>query len=225
MALSRAQVEGCTIDAAAGHEGDVLSCHDGTWRWDTRCDGACLGDSMKGHCEKVAYELPWTCKKEHWCTAGNDAGWHHTGLSKYAFDFSFALGAKVRAARGGKVVRMDFDTKPGDPCYDGCDEAPEICQPKCGSKANVLEIKHADGTIARYVHLRGPKDGLVEGAWVGQGEVVAYAGSTGWSTGPHLHFMVTEKGCSGDTCQSIHIAFDEIGVATAGHAYESKNCP
>jgi murein DD-endopeptidase MepM/ murein hydrolase activator NlpD len=51
-------------------------------------------------------------------------------------------------------------------------------------------IYHEDGTFAEYVHLK--KDGaqVSVGDMVSAGDFIAYSGNTGWSSGPHLHFMV-----------------------------------
>lgn len=55
-----------------------------------------------------------------------------------------------------------------------------------------LVIRHADGFESVYAHLSGVNRGV--GAEVRQGEVVAYSGSTGMVTGPHLHFELHRDG-------------------------------
>jgi murein DD-endopeptidase MepM/ murein hydrolase activator NlpD len=63
-----------------------------------------------------------------------------------------------------------------------------------GGYGNVLEIRHPNGFITRYGHLSGYTKGIHTGSHVTIGEVVARVGSTGLSTGPHLHFEVIVNG-------------------------------
>ncbi|GAB3548122.1 peptidoglycan DD-metalloendopeptidase family protein [Noviherbaspirillum agri] len=57
-----------------------------------------------------------------------------------------------------------------------------------GGYGNVVVIKHWNNYSTAYAHMNGFARGLKKGAKVGQGEVIGYVGSTGWSTGPHLHY-------------------------------------
>ena len=57
---------------------------------------------------------------------------------------------------------------------------------------NWVEVKHEDGTATRYGHLKSIK--VTRGQKVKAGEVLGYSGSTGKSTGPHLHFEVLVNG-------------------------------
>jgi len=58
----------------------------------------------------------------------------------------------------------------------------------------VLKIAHRDGYITLYAHLHRFKRGIYVGKWVRQGEVIAYLGNSGLSTGPHLHYGVMKNG-------------------------------
>lgn len=61
-----------------------------------------------------------------------------------------------------------------------------------GQGGNVVIIQHANGMATRYHHMS--RIGVREGQHVGAGSVIGAIGSTGYSTGPHLHFMVLHNG-------------------------------
>lgn len=67
---------------------------------------------------------------------------------------------------------------------------------KRGSYGNVVILTHADGTESRYAHCRDL--GVKEGDVVQAGQPIASVGSTGRSTGPHLHFEVRQEGTAID---------------------------
>lgn len=59
-----------------------------------------------------------------------------------------------------------------------------------GGNGNYLRLRHSNGYKTAYSHLLRFSPGVVPGAKVRQGQIVAYVGSTGLSTGPHLHYEV-----------------------------------
>ena len=63
-----------------------------------------------------------------------------------------------------------------------------------GGYGNLLVLKHSNGFETYYAHLSAFATGVRTGRTVGQGQVVAYVGSTGASTGPHLHYEVRIAG-------------------------------
>ncbi len=87
-------------------------------------------------------------------------------------DYSAASGTPVRSIGDGVVI------------YAG----------RKGGYGNVLEIRHRNGFVTRYGHLRGFAKGIRRGTSVTQGQTVAYVGMTGLATGPHLHFEVLVNG-------------------------------
>jgi murein DD-endopeptidase MepM/ murein hydrolase activator NlpD len=63
-----------------------------------------------------------------------------------------------------------------------------------GGYGNLVEISHGSGYRSRYGHLSRFGKGIHAGVKVKQGQTIAYTGSTGLSTGPHLHFEVRVNG-------------------------------
>lgn len=89
------------------------------------------------------------------------SGGRHTGL-----DFADSSGTEVRAAQAGTVVLAGWQ----------------------GSYGNRIEVEHPDGTVTTYSHLS--RIGVGVGDQVAAGQAIAAMGSTGNSTGTHLHFEV-----------------------------------
>ncbi|MCX6842571.1 MAG: heavy metal translocating P-type ATPase [candidate division WOR-3 bacterium] len=69
---------------------------------------------------------------------------------------------------------------------------------RSGGYGKLVEVGHAGGYSTRYGHLSGFGDGIKRGAAVVQGQVIGYVGSTGLSTGPHLHYEVRKSGSAVD---------------------------
>ena len=67
-----------------------------------------------------------------------------------------------------------------------------------GSYGNLVEVRHRDGIVSRYGHLRGFGESVRPGARVAIGQTIGYVGATGLATGPHLHFEVLVDGVQRD---------------------------
>jgi murein DD-endopeptidase MepM/ murein hydrolase activator NlpD len=93
---------------------------------------------------------------------------HHEGV-----DFAAPYGTPVRATADGIVTRVGRED---------------------GGYGNVIDVRHASGIRTRYGHLSGFARGLHTGERVEQGETIGYVGSTGLSTGPHLHYEFLVNG-------------------------------
>lgn len=59
---------------------------------------------------------------------------------------------------------------------------------------NTIIIDHGNGTTSLYAHQSGFADGLVVGSKITKGQLIGFVGSTGVSTGPHLHFELRQNG-------------------------------
>jgi len=77
-----------------------------------------------------------------------------------------------------------------------------------GGYGNLLEIRHPNGMVSRYGHLKGFATGVRRGARVSIAETVAYVGSTGLSTAPHLHFEILVGGVHRDPRRALAAAED-----------------
>ena len=103
---------------------------------------------------------------------------HRDAQNRHALDFAADTGTPVLAARGGVVMQVasDFDTA-------GLTE-------KYGGRANFVRILHDDGTMALYAHLQEGGVHVRVGQRVRQGQRIGLSGNTGFTSGPHLHFVV-----------------------------------
>lgn len=88
---------------------------------------------------------------------------------------------------------MDFAAPKGTPIYAAGDGKIEKIGP-FSSYGNYIKIRHQSGIETAYAHMKGFKAGLKAGARVRQGEVIGYVGTTGRSTGAHLHYEVLVAG-------------------------------
>jgi len=177
---------------------------------------ACVDDN--------AYHLPWKCGVTYPVTQGNNGdicgsnGGDHTGVQKYAWDFGLPRHTPVLASRGGIVTVAANVTGPGQSCYDGCTQpfgssAFWSCCNGCINTSNHVNVQHADGTVATYWHLDAAT--VKVGDHVNAGDAVGYSGTSGCSSGPHLHFQVMGS-CPTGYCQSISISFQEAGIPACG---------
>lgn len=63
-----------------------------------------------------------------------------------------------------------------------------------GGYGNVIDVRHTNGIVTRYGHLRGFSKGVRAGTRVAMGQTIGFVGMTGLATGPHLHFEVLVNG-------------------------------
>ena len=87
-------------------------------------------------------------------------------------DFAAPMGTPIMASGSGVVTRARW----------------------CGGGGNCVKIKHNSTYETIYAHMKNFARGIKEGVRVKQGQIIGYVGSTGKSTGPHLHYEVIENG-------------------------------
>ncbi len=95
---------------------------------------------------------------------------------------------KVRKHHDG----IDFPVPRGTPIYAVSDGVITASK-RQGGYGKTISIAHNDVLSSRYAHL-DRYAGLKPGARVQKGQLIGYAGNTGWSTGPHLHFEILKNG-------------------------------
>jgi murein DD-endopeptidase MepM/ murein hydrolase activator NlpD len=101
-------------------------------------------------------------------TSGYGRRW---GRMHRGIDVAGPTGTPIVAAAGGEVITAGWNS---------------------GGYGNLVDIRHSDGSMTRYAH--NSKILVRKGQWVEQGERISLMGSTGYSTGPHLHFEVHPGG-------------------------------
>jgi len=87
-------------------------------------------------------------------------------------DFAAPSGTPIMASGAGKIIRARW----------------------CGGGGNCVKIKHNSTYQTVYAHMKSFARGIKEGRRVKQGQIIGYVGSTGISTGPHLHYEVIVNG-------------------------------
>ena len=84
---------------------------------------------------------------------------------------------------------VDFAAPMGTPIYAGGNGVVEYAGNN-GGYGKYIRIRHNNEYKTAYAHLSGFKKGITKGVRVNQGEVIGFVGSTGNSTGPHLHYEI-----------------------------------
>jgi murein DD-endopeptidase MepM/ murein hydrolase activator NlpD len=87
-------------------------------------------------------------------------------------DFAAPMGTPIMASGSGVITRARW----------------------CGGGGNCIKIKHTSVYETIYAHMEKFARGIKEGVRIKQGQIIGYVGSTGKSTGPHLHYEVIENG-------------------------------
>jgi murein DD-endopeptidase MepM/ murein hydrolase activator NlpD len=79
-------------------------------------------------------------------------------------------------------------------------------------EANFVQVLHEDGTYAIYAHLQLDTVRVKPGQRIARGEYIANSGNTGFSSGPHLHFVVLRN--AGMRSESVPVTFAGPGGAS-----------
>ncbi len=137
-------------------------------------DSPCLERAVFGDPADSAYLLPYAVGEEYYLSQSYcfSAGGHRNQL---AYDFDMPIGANVLAARAGVVKQVKEDSPDTGLGY---------------GEHNYVFVEHEDGTLAFYAHLMMDGVAVDVGDEVQAGDFIGYAGNSGLTGGPHLHFGV-----------------------------------
>ncbi|RZA32516.1 MAG: M23 family metallopeptidase [Lysobacteraceae bacterium] len=104
---------------------------------------------------------------------------HNDPQNRYAVDFALPEGTPIVAVREGVVMQVESD-------FDKAG----LNREKYGGRANFIRIVHDDGSMAVYAHLQPEGVQVRTGQRVRKGQRIGLSGNTGFSTAPHLHFVL-----------------------------------
>ncbi|MSU75962.1 hypothetical protein EXS54_00580 [Patescibacteria group bacterium] len=141
--------------------------------------------------------LPWQYGATYRVIQGNNGGYsHNTQYTRYGWDFNLPSGTPVVSAAPGRVSIASGGWN--------------------GGWGNTVTVCYGDGTCSRYGHLSSLAVG--RGQSVGQAQLIGRSGTTGSSSGPHLHYQL-ENGNG----ISLPSRFVEAGVPGRGQSVTSRN--
>ena len=138
--------------------------------------------------------LDWNCGTR---TYDLGDGYNHAGIDYFLWPFTWrmmdAAVIEIVAAAPGTIIHK----------IDGYND--RSCQNNYSASWNAVYVQHADGTVAWYGHMKtGSLTGKAVGQPVAAGEFLGLVGSSGFSSGPHLHFELRSSNAVGATIHEPH---------------------
>jgi len=150
-----------------------------SWSYQIRAESL-PGDPAGRHQPSRAYRPPFARNQEFRIGQAFGGAFSHTAPdSRHAVDISMPVGTPIHAAREGVVMDVArwFSGAGTDVKRDG-------------PRANFVRILHDDGSMAVYAHLDYEGVVVQPGQQIQRGQLIGRSGNTGFSTGPHLHFVI-----------------------------------
>lgn len=118
---------------------------------------------------------------------------YHPILKRYrahlGIDYAAPRGTPIMAAGSGKII------------FAG----------RTRGYGNLIKIQHSNGYMTLYAHQKAFRRGIRKGKYVKQGDVIGYVGTTGLSTGPHLHFGLYKNGRAINPARVVQVTTKQLG--------------
>lgn len=182
-----------TLDTVNEHV-KVILFGDNTWKYYKTPDYEALKGVFEDHWNTVdsnPYKMPQDSLPYSWSI------WLVDSLSQYhcPYQGDVYYRGKFGIRRGRRHQGVDIPLKTGDPVYATFNGKVRISK-YLGGYGNLIVIRHENGLETFYGHLS--KRNVEVGDWVNAGDIIGLGGSTGRSTGPHLHFETRYQGFAFD---------------------------
>ena len=182
-----------TLDTVNEHV-KVILYGDNTWQYYKTPDFKKLSGVFDEHWDEVnsnPYKMQLTDLPAAWSL------WLVDSLDQYHCPYQAEVyhRGKFGMRRGRRHQGVDIPLKTGDPVYATFTGKVRMSK-YFGAYGNVIVIRHENGIETFYAHLS--KRTVEVGDWVNAGDVIGLGGSSGRSTGPHLHFDTRYKGYAFD---------------------------
>lgn len=117
---------------------------------------------------------------------------YHPILKKYrahlGIDYAASRGTPIAAAGSGRITFIGQTRGYG----------------------KLIKLQHSEGYLTLYAHLNSFRKGVGSGSYVKKGQIIGYVGSTGLSTGPHLHFGLYKNGAAIDPLRVVQVATKKL---------------
>jgi murein DD-endopeptidase MepM/ murein hydrolase activator NlpD len=160
-----------------------------------------IGEPGAEHRPARTYRAPFALAQRFKVTqAPPDAVTHVDPSSRNAIDIAMPVGTAIHAAREGLVINV------------AARHFKSSLNPQSMDEANFVQVMHDDGTHAIYAHLQLDTVRVRVGQRIARGEYIANSGNTGFSSGPHLHFVVLHN--AGLRSESVPVTFAGPGGAS-----------
>lgn len=162
-------------------------------------------------------------KTDYFHPDGNDAE-----LRRIAFDRKPIEGGRMSSGFGMRnhpifgILKahqgVDFAAPHGTPIFATADGSVKFAGQQ-GGYGNVIELRHQNGITTLYGHMSAFAEGMQAGKTIKRGEVIGYVGSTGSSTGNHVHY---EYHINGEPQDPATVELPEVGIMSEQEADEFK---
>ncbi|WP_345992584.1 peptidoglycan DD-metalloendopeptidase family protein [Sulfurimonas sp. HSL-1716] len=104
---------------------------------------------------------------------------------------------------------IDYAARPGTPIMAAGSGRIIFCG-RTNGYGNLIKIAHGDGYVTLYAHQKAFRHGIRRGKYVKQGQIIGYVGTTGLSTGPHLHFGLYKDGRAINPARVVRVTTNKL---------------